>query len=108
MEILNPVGNTNQWKEIKVRGAVNPKQMRKENVAVEKNHNYPSVETKDPTAYQIIISQSPFFKTAVNASLSNWLMSSNIDTLLSKKSIPDGWLSRKNQEDRVMLDITNL
>ncbi|XP_038994991.1 uncharacterized protein LOC120119201 [Hibiscus syriacus] len=78
--VLNPVENTTQWKDIKARAAYSKQ---KENVAVEEE---PELQSK-PLLQDV----------AVDASLSNWLIS-------PKKSISD----RRSGEDRVILDITNL
>ncbi|KAE8725934.1 Detected protein of unknown function [Hibiscus syriacus] len=81
--VLNPVENTTQWKDIKARAAY-PKQ--KENVAAEEESQLQS----KPLLQEI----------AVDASLSNWLISPQ----QWKKSISD----RKSGEDGVILDITNI
>ncbi|GMI70384.1 hypothetical protein like AT2G33400 [Hibiscus trionum] len=107
--VLNPVENTNQWKEIKARAAVNPRQTRKENVAVEEESQLPfTPNPRSNCSPNYNQSKSLLQDISVDASLSNWLISPNIDTLQSKKSISDGSFSRRSREDRVILDITNL
>ncbi|KAK8478824.1 hypothetical protein V6N13_037602 [Hibiscus sabdariffa] len=107
--VLNPVENTTQWKEIKARAAVNPKQTRKENVAVEEEPGIPFDSYPRSNCSPNYNQSKPLLQDmAVDASLSNWLIPRNIDTQQSKKSTTDGPFSRRSREDRVILDITNL
>ncbi|KAB2061908.1 hypothetical protein ERO13_A10G108300v2 [Gossypium hirsutum] len=121
--VLNPVENTTQWKEIKARAAAKPKQMRKENVAAEGESQVPfSSDLRSNCSTNYNQSKPLLQDIAVDASLSNWLVSPSksqftgstnscsiaFDTLQSKTNISDGLFSRRSREDRVILDITNL
>ncbi|KDP40376.1 hypothetical protein JCGZ_02374 [Jatropha curcas] len=77
--VLNPVENLGQWKAVKAKGTLPPvKRQRKENVALDK-------------------------EIAVDASLSNWLVS--VDSKKSASVRPFSW---RSTEDMPILDITNL
>ncbi|OMO95366.1 hypothetical protein COLO4_15945 [Corchorus olitorius] len=112
------VENTSQWKEIKAKAVPLPKLRSKENI-------------EEPFSSKLSSNCSPRYNQsrpllqdiAVDASLSNWLTSPNIDeakikgstkngsiavdTLSSKKNTCDGSFSWRNRDDRVVLDITN-
>ncbi|TYG98582.1 hypothetical protein ES288_A10G128600v1 [Gossypium darwinii] len=74
--VLNPVENTTQWKEIKARAAAKPKQMRKENVAAEGESQVPfSSDLRSNCSTNYNQSKPLLQDIAVDASLSNWLVS---------------------------------
>ncbi|TYG98581.1 hypothetical protein ES288_A10G128600v1 [Gossypium darwinii] len=76
--VLNPVENTTQWKEIKARAAAKPKQMRKENVAAEGESQVPfSSDLRSNCSTNYNQSKPLLQDIAVDASLSNWLVSPN-------------------------------
>ncbi|XVF38516.1 hypothetical protein REPUB_Repub20aG0108700 [Reevesia pubescens] len=118
--VLIPVENTNQWKEIKARAAPPSKHRKKENVAIEEERQIP-FSSKLRSNCSLNYNQSkPLLKdVAVDASLSNWLISPNtdeskaaantkscsiaFDILPSKNSICDGSFSWRSREDRVIL-----
>ncbi|XWS53761.1 hypothetical protein CRYUN_Cryun10bG0028000 [Craigia yunnanensis] len=122
--VLNPVENTTQWKEIKARAAAAPKHRRKENIELEEPQIPFSSKLRSNCSPNYNQSKPLLQDIAVDASLTNWLISPNtdeskttgstkncsiaFDTLSSKKSICDGSFSWRGREDRVILDITNL
>lgn len=107
--VLNPVENLSQWKAVKAKGMPPVKRLRKENVALEQQ-----VEKPTPQMQEI----------AVDASLSNWLFSSDtrqpratsitkssttpVQTVSSKTSSFGSTFSGRVGEDMPILDITNL
>ncbi|XVE81909.1 hypothetical protein DITRI_Ditri15bG0104100 [Diplodiscus trichospermus] len=123
--VLNPVENTNQWKEIKARAAPPPQHRWKENIALEEEPEIPFSSNLRSNCSPNQNQSKPLLQDiSVDASLSNWLTSSYsdgskaiegtkscsiaFDTLSSKKSTSDSSFSRRSREDRVILDITNL
>ncbi|XP_022748804.1 uncharacterized protein LOC111298285 [Durio zibethinus] len=81
--VLNPVENTTQWKEIKARAAPPPKHKRKKNIELKE-------EPLIPFSSKLRSNCSPYYnqsKTllqdkAVDASLTNWLISPTTDLVV--------------------------
>ncbi|KAJ4827979.1 hypothetical protein Tsubulata_009512 [Turnera subulata] len=106
--VLSPVENLAQWRAIKARGMPSSKHQRKENVASEHKLQKPF---NSLGSYGH--STPPMQEVAVNASLSNWLISSD-PGLFKTASIPKSSNSDfertclgQDREDMPMLDITN-
>ncbi|KAE8735984.1 Detected protein of unknown function [Hibiscus syriacus] len=105
--VLSPIENMTQWNEIKARAAIKPKQTRKDNVAVEEESQIPIGSNPRSNCSPKYNQSNPILQDiAVGASLSNWLISPNVHTLLSKKSISARSFSRRSQEDRVISNIS--
>ncbi|XVF28542.1 hypothetical protein REPUB_Repub15cG0038800 [Reevesia pubescens] len=123
--VLNPIENSTQWKEIKARAAPPPKHRRKENIALEEEPQKPFSSKPRSNCSPNYTQSKPLLQDiAVDASLSNWLISPNtdeskttgstkscdiaFDTLSLKNSTYDSSFSLRSREDRVILDNTNL
>ncbi|KAH9697045.1 hypothetical protein KPL71_023439 [Citrus sinensis] len=112
--LLNPVENLTQWKAVKARTAAAPQLLRKENNGLQQEAQVPSYLTTSSNLYSFNLapnhnqSKPLLHEIAVDASLSNWLASSNRNE--SKTSIINNSRSclRQSREDIPIIDITNL
>ncbi|KDO54112.1 hypothetical protein CISIN_1g019325mg [Citrus sinensis] len=112
--VLNPVENLTQWKAVKARTAAAPQLLRKENNGLQKEAQVPSDLKTSFNLYPFNLapnhnqSKPLLHEIAVDASLSNWLASSNCNE--SKTSIINNSrsCSRQSREDIPIIAITNL
>ena len=112
--LLNPVENLTQWKAVKARTAAVPQLLRKEINGLQQEAQVPSYLTTSSNLYSFNLapnhnqSKPLLHEIAVDASLSNWLASSNRNE--SKTSIINNSrsCSRQSREDIPIIDITNL
>ncbi|KAK9214089.1 hypothetical protein WN944_006077 [Citrus x changshan-huyou] len=106
--------NLTQWKAVKARTAAVPQLLRKENNGLQQEAQVPSYLTTSSNLYSFNLapnhnqSKPLLHEIAVDASLSNWLASSNRNE--SKTSIINNSrsCSRQSREDIPIIDITNL
>ncbi|XP_059632313.1 uncharacterized protein LOC132274959 [Cornus florida] len=108
--VLNPVENLSQWKAVKARTTLPLKHQSKENLTLEQQQQLPTilkpiVNSSSPFNYKPDFSQSkPLVQgIAVDASLSNWLVSSGTGSITNTCSVPVVAVSSKKNmlEDQV-------
>ncbi|KAL9410976.1 hypothetical protein AB3S75_044701 [Citrus x aurantiifolia] len=112
--VLNPVENLTQWKAVKARTAAAPQLLRKENNALPQEAEVPSYLKTSSNLYPFNLapnhnqSKPLLHEIPVDASLSNWLASSNCNE--SKTSIINNSrsCSRQSREAIPIIAITNL
>ncbi|XP_017984350.1 PREDICTED: DNA ligase 1 [Theobroma cacao] len=122
--VLNPVENLTQWKAVKAKGAPPPK-LRKENLSLEQEEPRLSFSS-DPSFKELSFSfksksdHEPMKldqEVSVDASLSNWLSSSettpvkkksNFDASTPERSMSQGSNSLRSPEDRPILGALTL
>ncbi|CAB4291435.1 unnamed protein product [Prunus armeniaca] len=116
--VLNPVENLTQWKAVKAKGTSLMK-LQKENFTLDQEprisfSSEPSLSFKSKVDQHKKHSKNPHQEVAVDASLSNWLVSSEhtpvnktstiaLDTGTPEKSMSHGSNSARSQEDRPIL-----
>lgn len=99
--VLNPVENLTQWKAVKARAIPPSRHKMKENVLLEQEPRTPSSSKPsfNPSSFNItpnICQSKPLLQDiAVDASLSNWLNSSETTLVTKSSTIPIAAISSK-------------
>lgn len=112
--VLNPVENLTQWKAVKARTAAAPKHLRKENNGLQQEAQLPFDLKTSSDLYPFNFapnhnqSKPLLHEIAVDASLSNWLASSNCNESKTSIIINSRSCLQQSREDIPIIDITNL